>query len=358
MEEITTADTIFMEVKAYKLTEVTVSANLLEPLIKDKKHYVDDYIVLPNSDFLVLISGIGEHVKFFEVAYFKKDHGITDRKRIYGESNYFLFTDCFKSVHVVTEKYSRQVYFSSDSTFDFLPKYTKAKFDSTLYLCSLKLDTSLIFRSNRPPKKLEGIFFDYKLNSPFLTFYKISKKRKKIFYVVAYNKRLMEMYRDEIGDSKMLQVSMDAAGARRPSDQSYEAATDLFFEKIAKPIYAPIFLKNDTIVIFNFQQELIIFMTKGDVLLKETKMNSKEISLYRDFEIIYDEPMQRFYFKTKGFDKAYLGLFNIYTGSIDKTIHLEKTFAKNIQILNNRLYYLVKEKEWDDTCYLYEQKME
>jgi hypothetical protein len=166
------------------------------------------------------------------------------------------------------------------------------------------------------------------------------------------------MYRSEIGDSKMIRESMDAAGQIRPSDQSYEAANDLFFQKIAKPIYAPMFLKNDTVVIFNFQEELIVFMTKGEVLLKEVKMNSKEISQYRDFEIVYDEPEQKFYYKTKGFDKAYLGLMNIYTGGIDRTINIEKIYAKNIQILNNRLYYLVKEKEWDDTCYLYEQKME
>ena len=357
MEEIASKDTIFMVVKPYKLNEVTISAERLETIIKDKKHYVDDYIALPNNDFLVLMSGIGEHVKFFEVAYYKKDRGITSSKRIYSESGYFLFTDCFKSIHVVTENYSRQVFFSSDSTFDFLPKYTKAKFDSTLSLCALKIDTALIFKSSRPPRKVEGKYFDIKANSPFLTYFKISKNHKSVFYFVAYNKELKQMYRYEVGDSKAIMQSIDAEGGRRPSDQSYEAANDLFFQKIAKPIYAPLFLKNDTVVAFNFQEELIVFISKSNVVLKEIKMNATDITQYRDFEILYDEPQQNFYFKTKGYDKAYLGLFNIYSGSITKTIHLEKTFAKNIQIINNRIYYLVKEKEWDDTCYLFEQKM-
>ena len=357
MEDINARDTIFMTARPFKLNEVTISAEPLQAIIKDKKHYVDDYVVLPNNDFLVLLSGIAEHVKFFEVAYYKKDYGITHSKRIYGESEYFLFTDCFKSIHVVTEKHSRQVFFSSDSTFDFLPKYTRAKFDSTLALCALKIDTSLIFKAYPPPKLIEGAFINSHANAPIFTYVKISRKRKNIFYLVAFNKQLREMYYSEIPDSKAIQTSIDDAGGRRPSNESYAAASDLFFQKVAKPIYAPIFLKNDTVVIFNFQEELIVFLNKDNVVLKEVKMNSKDISLYRDFEMIYDEPQQKFYFKTKGYDKAYLGLFDIYTGSFTKTIHLEKPFAKNIQILNNRIYYLVKEKEWDDTCYLFEQKM-
>ena len=356
MQDLIKTDTVFLVQKEIKLSEVTISANPLEAIVKDKRFYVDDYLVLPNNDFLIITTRISNNSKYFDVAYYKREKGITCSKKINNETNPFLFTDCFKNLHLVTDNYSRQLFFTSDSSFDFLPKYSKVKFDSTLKLCALKLDTQLLFKSFRPPQTIPGVYFNFTANSPFLTYIKVYKKNRRIFYSIVYNKEIREMLKSEISDSQALRASMDAADARRPSDQSYESAIDLFYKKVAKPIYAPVFLKNDTVVVFNFQEELIVFLTKTGNLLKEVKLNDKEISTYRDFEIIYDEFKQNFYFKTRGFDKTFLSMLNIYTGSLSRTIHLEKAFAKNIQIQNGKIYYLVKEKEWDDTCYLYEQK--
>ena len=128
-------------------------------------------------------------------------------------------------------------------------------------------------------------------------------------------------------------------------------------ELIAKPIYAPLFLLKDTVVLFNFEEGAIVFLNKEGQFLKQVKLKDKEFSTFRDFEILFDPIKTKFYFKTKEFDRSVLSVIDIYSGSVKEKIHLEKLFAKNIQGLNDKLYYLVKEKEWDDTCYLYQQNL-
>lgn len=48
---------------------------------------------------------------------------------------------------------------------------------------------------------------------------------------------------------------------------------------------------------------------------------------------------------------------NIYTGKFERTEHLERPFPKNVEIVNNKMYFQVKEHEWDDTSYIYLQNL-
>jgi len=355
MEELATKDTIFLKERSVNLSEVTITAKVLETIVKDKKYYVDDYLVLPNKDFLLITSKI--NIKAFEISYYKKDQGITWKKQILNETGEHLVVDCFKNIHLVTNKFSRQIVFSSDSTFDFLFKYSRAKFDSTLATCVLKIDTQLIFKLYPPPVKVELPNFSFMRNAPFLTYMKVYKKQRQYFYGLGFNKKLMEMYENEVGDKMRVQADIKAIGGHNETAEGYESQMELFFRKIAKPIYAPIFLQNDTVIIFNFEEYTIVFLNKSGAILKEVAIKEKEISTFRDFEILYDSAKRKFYFKTKELDKSTLSILDIYTGSVQGKIHLERVFAKNIQVFNDKLYYIVKEKEWDDTCYLYQQNL-
>ena len=352
-EVLSKRDTVLLEERYIGLDEITVRSNAIDTIVRDKRYYVNDYLVLPNSDFLILTSKI--NFKGFEIAYYKKDKGIIFSKKIKNEKDEHFFVDCFKNIHLVTNTFSRQLFFISDTVFEFLDKNIRSKFDSTLAKCVLKIDSQVLVKSSLPPQIIKGQYFDHTKNSPFLTYVKLSKHHRKNFYTIMYNKELREMVDYEIADANMTQSSTTMLGGQAQSGQSSEAKFVQFFSQIAKPIYAPVFLKNDTVIVLNFQENTIVFFNKNGVILKEIKINEKEFSSFHDFEIIYDALKQKFYLREKEFDRQTLAVVDIYKGAVSKKIKLEKTFAKNIQVFNGRIYYLVKEKEWDDTSYLYQQ---
>ncbi|MBA2610410.1 MAG: hypothetical protein H0U95_00460 [Bacteroidetes bacterium] len=342
--ELVKKDTIFLEEDYIGLKEITVTPHLIDTIVHDKRFYVNDYIILPNNDFLILSSKI--NFKGFEVAYFKKDKGITCLKKIKLEKDEHFFVDCFKNIHLVTNNFSRQIFFISNGAFEFLDINKRSKFDSTLAKCALKLDTQLLIKHTLSPIIVKQQYLNYSKNSPFLTYMKVSKNYRQNFYTVTFNKLMQEMYVHKEEDSKKLKIS----------EQAREALVDLFYTKVAK-IYAPVFLKNDTVIILNFQENLVIFLDKSGKILREVSLNQKDFPPSGDFEIIYDAPKQNFYLKDKEGDKQMIGLLNVYTGFVSKKIKLEKPFAKNVQVFNGHIYYLVKEKEWDDTRYLYQQNL-
>ncbi len=262
-------DYVYLVSKSFNLAEVTITPKLFDTIIRDKRFYVDDYIVLPNYDFLIITSK--KSSKEFEIAYYKRYRGITCSKKIENETHSYLFNDCFKNLHLVTDNYLRQILFDSDSTFDFLPKFGKTKFDSTVALCALKVDTQLVMKSFRPPFKVNKQYSGYTLNSPFLSYLILSKHSGRNLYTAYYNKEIHDRIKTEASDIYRMEAYSVQGGSTPKSAEYLESTIALFYRAVAKPIYAPIFLKNNAVVIFNFKDNYINFIINTDHLLKKVK---------------------------------------------------------------------------------------
>ncbi len=342
-------DTIKLLSKQIELNEVVVSSKKLDTIIKDKRYYLDDYIILPNSDFLIITSKINS--KGFEVAYYKRDVGITYNRKFKLETEPSLFKDCFNNYHLLTKESSRQFYFTSDTSFDFLPKYTRSKFDSTLANAMLETDNAIIYRSPNKTQYLQSKNFATKINSISINFFRISNNRVTPFYHVEYNKDLMNMIKNELDDWEMLYNN-------KVVTKLYVNNQLMFFEKIiAKPILAPIFQRNDTIIVFNLQENTIQLLNSVGDSLKAIPIVFEKLNKLKRLTVLFDAFTKQFYVDQALNDTPYLHKLNILTGKITKEIKLEKTFVKNIQISAGKIYYLVKEKQWDDTSYLYAQNL-
>lgn len=348
-------DTIHLDQLAIELREVDITTKMFDTIVHDKRFYVDDYVHLPNGQFLLLTSII--NVPGFEVVYYRKGKGILQRKKMKNESGEALFKDCFGNFHLVTDQYSRQLFFNSDTSFEFLPKYNRTKFDSTLARCSLNMKDGILATMGRSQLVMKREYFDSKINDPFLTYYKIANGKRTAFYTSVYNEKLMEMLKDQEGGMVSQNGAIKAIGGRGRSQQAIEADHQLFYSQIAKAVYAPVFLRRDTVIIFNFQEELIVFMNQDGKILRTVKLDPKSYSSMRDFNVLFDEVSGYFYIYSKEFDKRTLNRLDLNTGKAIKKIKLEKIFAGKISVYNNSIYYLVKEREWDDTAYLYEQKI-
>lgn len=343
VEKLSASDTVFLSARQVQLQEVTVSSAKLSPLVMDKHYYVEDYTVLPDENFLLIT--YKSEPNDVEVCYYDQYRGIRQSKKIRAEPGAHFVTDCFKNLHVLTERYSRQVFFDSDTSFGFLPKYPRRVFDSTLAGCVLKMDTQVIMKYMLPPSALVFEQFDSQLNSPFVSYYRISRNSRELFYLAGYNERMREMLKHEIEDTRLMQSRIWAMHAQYA----------LFYNQIATPVYSPVFLKNDTVVLFDFQENKIAFLNQSGVVLKQVPLDKDQFGTLRNFEILCDRPAQKFYIRMRDAGRSYLRSIDIYSGKITSTLKLEKIFAKNIQVVNNKLYYLVREKGWDDTQYLYRQ---
>lgn len=348
-------DTIYLDQLAIELQEINITTKMFDTIVRDKRFYVDDYVHLPNGQFLLLTYMI--NIPGFEVVYYRKGKGILQRKKMKNESGESLFKDCFGNFHLVTDQYSRQLFFNSDTSFEFLPKYSRSKFDSTVARCSLNMKDGILATIEKSQLVIKRQYFDSKVNDPFLTYYKIANGQRTAFYTSVYNERLMEMLKDQEGGIGNQQSAINAIGGRGRSQQAIEADHLLFYSQIAKAVYAPVFLRKDTLIIFNFQEELIVFLNQDGKTLRTLKLDSKSYSSMRDFQVFFDEISGHFYIYSKEFDKRTLNRIDLNTGKAIKKIKLEKIFASKISVHNNSIYYLVKEHEWDDTAYLYEQKI-
>jgi hypothetical protein len=342
VKNILDSDTIFLVRKLQTLEEVTVSAEKLVAVVKNKSFYVDDYIALSDHSFLLLTSRINGDG--FNVVYQNSSGKIMHSIRIRGEAGGRLVKDCFGNFHVLTENFSRQIFFDSDSSFQFLSRYHRSRFDSTLALCAVKLDTTVVMRSPAVTTIVHTAVWDWTRNTEAISYYFVSKKRRQLFYTADYNQRNKEMIDNELRDWEDMPVT---------SIYAMSAQIGLFFRSIAGPLYVPVFAKKDTIMLFDFQRNAIVFMNTWGKTMKEVGMDSTLSHHMGTFEVLADEVRGEYYLVES--DNQTILQINIHQGTANRTVHLEKAFAKRIQIVNRKLFYLIKEKGWDDTSYLYQQ---
>lgn len=345
--ELMKMDTIALTPRPTELEEVVVRQRRIDTIVKDKRFYVDDFQLLPDNNFLILTSR--PNAEGFELCYYDRVKGIVRKQVFREESGARLFRDCFRNVHLLTDQFSRQVFFDSEKSFTLLSKYPRRTFDSLLAPCALEMDTQILVRQEMPPVKIELTYFDAESHSDFLNYVRVSRHANRLFYSGGYNAELREMIDHELKDAQL----MYSHDPRRVYEM--EAQIGLFYRSIAKALYLPVFLRQDTVVLFDFQEYRLLFFDPAGQLLKKTALNKKDFGTMHDFEVLYDEETLKFYIRMKIADHSVLREVNIHTGRCAATIRLEKIFASHVLVRNGRIYYLVRENEWDDTTYLYQQ---
>jgi hypothetical protein len=345
-EVLLASDTVRLSRRSYELAEVSISSDRLQTVLKDGRFFIDDYLVLDNSNFLVLTSRINQ--PWLDLACYMDGKRLAAPVRI-REKDAFLFVDCLSNIHLVTPTLSRQLFFTSDSSFAFLPPYPRHKFDSTLALCALKLDSAVVLINRLPTVKLRNYFFNVYVPAPWLQYVKVSNKRTQLLYTAKFSKENQEMVDNEFRDTRMF-------GSKK-SPAAIASELNLFFRTVGNSPYAPIFRLSDTIVIFDTQQKAVVSLTPSGDEIRTVKLDEKAFTTLHAFEILCDAQRNRFYYLTRDGEQRVLKEVNIHTGKLSESTRLLKTFAKKVMINDGRMFYLVKERNWDESCSLYRQDL-
>lgn len=126
-----------------------------------------------------------------------------------------------------------------------------------------------------------------------------------------------------------------------------------------KELYAPMFLKNDTVIVFDYYKDKMYFFDAAG-----NKLDS--VAIYHHYqpkttgwqrELIQDRFTGEIYAL---FDKAgysYLGQIDLKTGEIKEKVRLEFRYIEKIAIQNNFVYYIYRPFESTQKKFLYKERL-
>lgn len=343
---------VYMAKKDVNLGEVEITAEKVNPIVKNKSFYIDDYFILPDKNFLLIAYFPGE--SGFSLVQVDIHNKVISRTRFDNEQPGELFLDCMGNLHLLTNLYARQIVNTSDTTFTLLAPVPRADFDKLVYPCVAKVNKAYFFREYNTPGSFVREDVKVDVNSNAALIYREQDQKKTLLRDITYSKGLATMQREEIAyQNTREQMCIQRMGVK------YSPMDILFaYSCIYRKINVPVFLRNDTLIIFDFSDKEIALYDQAGTCLKKTPISEDYFPQYYDIRILFDRVTSRLYVLTKAQNGGDLHLreVNIYTGAVSNNIQIKNTLGTGFQVYDDDIYYILKEHDWDDTSYLYRQR--
>jgi len=204
------------------------------------------------------------------------------------------------------------------------------------------------------------LYSDFSENYPGFSYYAQHKNdtiSKKIHYTE--NKFMMELYRAEFkyvsGREKLWAFRQEM---RTGIDKEIWIGAKNFTQSLYyEPLYAPLFVKEDTILIFDHYSDLLFkidtdFNKIDSIPIKYHKGKNK-----KNWEepILKDKEEQKLYalFLKNGY--YYLKYINLNNGEIENAFKLNYRYAENVKVKNGYVYYIYRPFESLQRKFLYRE---
>ncbi len=236
--------------------------------------------------------------------------------------------------------------------------------DNTLYLWHLSPQN---FNTQIKPiqDSLQGRFYfsnDWP-DFPLFTYYSLGggdSSAKKLKTIT--NTELMKLYNLEYAYLPPRQK----LEARRladyyKTDKTVMAALMSGFTKsmFYEPLYAPLFIINDTICIFDHHSNQLFHFNKQEQLLDSVKINYHHPKRWRDWkhQLFKDDTEAKIYAKFSKDGHHYLKRINFQTGEIMGHYALQHHSAEHLKLKGNYVYYVYRPFESTQEKFLYREKI-
>ncbi len=337
--------TLYVRLNDFELGIIEVGVKTPHVVFKSKLFSVADYETLPNGN-MVLLSyektlKKGGKIKLIDTAMTELDSYVVLDEC--GE----LTTDFRNNIHLVTKTNVYQIVIDNNRLY--LYKEDKTYFYK--YLAPI-LDTlaDRIYYSN-----YSAIYpaFNY------MEFNKTDSTYKTLLGV--QDKPLMEQYRAEY---KYTNVRTRLWAHQKEIDTGIDkeiwvGATVFTHSLYYTPLYAPLFVKNDSVLVFDHYENKLYSHTPKFGLVDSTNINYHFKSRQSGWEhpLIQDQNTEDIYaiFMRNGY--TFLSLLDTNTGTIIKTFKLFYKYVENIQIIDNVVYYIYRPYESMQKKYIYKEPL-
>ena len=172
---------------------------------------------------------------------------------------------------------------------------------------------------------------------------------------------MMELYRSEY---KWMDVRTKLWAKNKELETGIDAeiyiGANYFTQSIYyQEVYAPMFHRNDSILIFNYPKDVLLVYSIDGNLMDSIPLyhhyQAKETGWKRN--LIQDRMTGSIYTTYEKDGYCYLGLVNIKTGEISEKVKLTFRYVDKIRVHNNYVYYVYRPFESIQKKFLYKEKL-
>lgn len=130
----------------------------------------------------------------------------------------------------------------------------------------------------------------------------------------------------------------------------------MFYE----PLYAPLFILNDTICIFDHHSDQLFHFDKTERLLDSVRISYHHPKRWRDWkrQIYKDDTENKLYAVYSKDGHQYLKHIHYQTGKVEGIYHLQHHSATKIKLKGNHAYYIYRPFESTQEKFLYKEKIQ
>jgi hypothetical protein len=179
--------------------------------------------------------------------------------------------------------------------------------------------------------------------------------------IAVIDEPMMEQYRSEF---KFVDVRTQLWAHRKELetgiDKEIWVGASVFTNTLYyEPLYAPLFVQNDSVYIFDhYKNKLFKYTTdKGTVDSLRITYHIQSKKSGWEQPLIQDKISGKIYAMFMRGGYTYLSLIDLNTGQITKTFKLFYKYVEKIQIINNEIFYIYRPFESVQKKYIYKEKI-
>jgi hypothetical protein len=308
-------ENILGEIVISSKTEITnVASNIIDYNFIDNKIVVLNYKVPPHQSEITILN---EQLDTLNIS------------KLYFEPE-SLFKDCFGNIHVLSADSSYQLFYQNAVLGIYAP-YPIIEFEKKLGNCYTSTNDFIYFIEKRGSIMITNtIFRPFPSKNDALSYFYITKKtKKKDALFDAFDKR-HGAERKEDNEAEKRAIAMNTV---------YISPT-IFRETIVlDEIYAPLFVVNDSLIVFDFiNNEINIF--KNNTTISKTKIDFHITKTWKRL-MLFDDIRHKTYSKYTEDDKFIIKEIDYINGKVGKSFNLPNLCFK-LKIMNGKTYYLMK----------------
>lgn len=309
-----------------------------------KRVHVEDFEVLPNGNVLLLTYSKrlkkGNELKLFNGEEVIQSFQINERA-------IELIRDFRGNPHLVCEKNVYGIFIESE-------KIGIATLDKNYFLKYVApiVDTNLqrMYFSTHNPHYPAFEYFEYD---------RVDSLYNKVIGIK--DSAMMELYRSEYKwadvRTQLFARTQEMHGGIDAKD--WVGANYFTRSLYYKELYAPLFHRNDSLIVLDYYKDLLfVFDKEGNPL--------DSIGIFHHYQpkrtgwkrnVIQDKITGQIYATYERGGYTFLGQINVKTGEIEQQVQLEYKFIQKVAVHNNFVYYIYRPFESIQKKYLYKEKL-
>lgn len=125
-----------------------------------------------------------------------------------------------------------------------------------------------------------------------------------------------------------------------------------------EPVYAPLFLAQDTLYIFDYPKDMLRVFSSEGKLLRSTPIyhhyHSRQTGFKKNLQ--QDRKTGKIYTLYEQEGHAYVGLVDLQTGKVTQKVKLAFRYVEKIRVYDNEIYFIYRPFESTQKKFLYKQK--